>query len=61
MQIKVKNYLKNGDQVEIITSLSANPSPLWEKIAVTSKVKSQIRRFMRSKKIDEHISFGKKS
>lgn len=54
----LKTILKNGDQVEIITSLSANPSPLWERIAVTSKVKSQLRKFMRSKKKNEHIKFG---
>ena len=32
---------------------------LWERFAATSKVKSQLRRFMRSKKRDEHITFGK--
>ncbi len=55
----LKMKLKNGDQVEIITSLTAQPSPLWERFTVTNKVKSQIRKFMRSKKLDEHISFGK--
>ena len=54
----LKTTLKNGDQVEIITSLSANPSPLWERIAVTTKVKSQLRKFMKSKKKNEHIKFG---
>ena len=55
----LKTQLNNGDQVEILTSDYSQPSPLWERFAVTSKVKSQLRRFMRSKKIDEHISFGK--
>ena len=55
----LKMKLKNGDQVEIITSTNAQPSPLWERFTVTSKVKSQVRRFMKSKKIDEHIVFGK--
>ena len=55
----LKTKLKNGDQVEILTSDHSQPSPLWERFAVTSKVKSQIRRFTRSKKIDEHITFGK--
>ena len=54
----LKTILKNGDQVEIITSSSASPSPLWERIAVTSKVKSQLRKFLRSKKKNEHIKFG---
>ena len=55
----LKSILKNGDQVEILTSNDSQPSPLWERFVTTSKVKSQIRRFMRSKKRDEHIVFGK--
>ena len=55
----LKTVLKNGDQIEIITSEESQPSPLWERFAVTSKVKSQIRRFFRSKKRDEYILFGK--
>ena len=45
----LKTVLKNGDQVEIITSLNATPSPLWERMAVTTKVKSQLRKFLKSK------------
>tara|TARA_Y100001970_G_scaffold88509_1_gene111717 strand:- start:6170 stop:8293 length:2124 start_codon:yes stop_codon:yes gene_type:complete len=55
----LKTFLKNGDQIEIITSEESQPSPLWERFAATTKVKSQIRRFFRSKKRDEHILFGK--
>ena len=55
----LKTVLKNGDQIEIITSEESQPSPLWERFAVTSRVKSQIRRFFRSKKRDEYIIFGK--
>ena len=56
----LKKTLNNGDQVEIITSDNSDPSPLWERFAVTSKVKSQLRKFVRSKKIEEHRTFGKK-
>ena len=55
----LKTTLNNGDQVEIITSSEAKPSPLWERFSVTNKVRSQLRKFMRSKKKDEHIQFGK--
>ena len=55
----LKTQLNNGDQVEILTSDYSQPSPLWKRFVVTSKVKSQLRRFMRSKKIEEHIVFGK--
>ena len=55
----LKTILKNGDQIEIITSESSQPSPLWRRFAVTSKVKSQLRRFFRFKKKEEHIIFGR--
>ncbi len=55
----LKTILKNGDQIEIITSEAAQPSPLWGRFAVTTKVKSQLRRFFRSKKKDEYVIFGR--
>ena len=55
----LKTILKNGDQVEIMISDESQPSPMWERFAVTSKVKSQLRRFFRSKKRDEYVRFGK--
>ncbi|MBD1147931.1 bifunctional (p)ppGpp synthetase/guanosine-3',5'-bis(diphosphate) 3'-pyrophosphohydrolase [Pelagibacterales bacterium SAG-MED31] len=55
----LKTILKNGDQIEIITSEESQPSPLWQRFAVTSKVKSQVRRFFRTKKREEYILFGK--
>ncbi len=55
----LKTILKNGDQIEIITSESSQPSPMWQRFAVTTKVKSQLRRFSRFKKREEHIIFGR--
>ena len=55
----LKSILNNGDQVEILTSQESQPSPLWERFAATSKVKSHLRKFMRSKKRDEYVIFGK--
>jgi len=55
----LKTILKNGDQIEIITSESSQPSPLWQRFAVTTKVKSQLRRFSKFKKKEEHIIFGR--
>ncbi len=55
----LKTILKNGDQIEIITSESSQPSPLWQRFAVTTKVKSQLRRFFRFKKREEYIIFGR--
>ena len=55
----LKTLLNNGDQIEIITSETSQPSPLWQRFAVTTKVKSQLRRFFRFKKKEEHIIFGR--
>ena len=55
----LKTILKNGDQIEILTSDAAQPSPLWQRFAVTTKVKSQLRRFFRNKKRDEHLLLGR--
>ncbi len=55
----LKTILKNGDQIEIITSETSQPSPLWQRFAVTTKVKSQLRRFSRFKKREEYIIFGR--
>ncbi len=55
----LKTILKNGDQIEIITSEESQPSPLWQRFAVTSKVKFQVRRFFRTKKREEYTIFGK--
>ena len=51
--------LNNGDQVEIVTSKNSSPSPIWERFAVTSKVRSRIRKFIRSQRRDEYLKFGK--
>ena len=56
----LKSKLKNGDQVEVLTSDDSQPSPLWERFVATPKVKSQIRRFMRSKKKDGLAFVGRK-
>ncbi len=55
----LKTVLKNGDQIEIITSETSQPSPLWQRFAVTTKVKSQLRRFFKFKKKEEHVIFGR--
>jgi GTP pyrophosphokinase len=45
------NYeLKNGDQVEIITSKQAKPSMDWLKFVVTTKAKEKIKEYIRNEK-----------
>lgn len=50
--------LQNGDQVDIITAKSQNPSPTWERFVVTGKARSHIRRYIRQQQRDEYITLG---
>jgi len=50
--------LQNGDQVEIITAKTQNPSPTWERFVVTGKARSHIRRFIRQQQRNEYVSLG---
>ena len=47
---QLSSVLKNGDQVEILTSTRGFPEPIWLENCVTGKSKSSIRRFIRSEK-----------
>lgn len=55
----LRTVLNNGDQVDIITSKSQNPSPTWERFVVTGKARSRIRRFVRLQKRHQFIELGK--
>jgi GTP diphosphokinase / guanosine-3',5'-bis(diphosphate) 3'-diphosphatase len=52
--------LRNGDQVEIITTKEQAPSPLWEQFVVTGRARAEIRRFLRHAQRGEHVKFGRK-
>jgi GTP pyrophosphokinase len=43
----LRTILRNGDQVEVMTSLAQKPSPTWEKFVVTGKARCGIRRALR--------------
>ena len=57
--VPLRTQLKNGDQVEIITSKTQTPSPSWERFVVTGKARSEIRRFMRTQQRNEYINLGR--
>lgn len=50
--------LNNGDQVEIITSKTQNPSPAWERFVVTGKARSHIKRYVRQQQKVEYAALG---
>jgi GTP pyrophosphokinase len=55
----LRSELRNGDQVEIITSKAQTPSPTWERFVVTGKARSRVRRFIRLKERDEYEKLGR--
>lgn len=57
--VPLKTQLKNGDQVEIITSKTQTPSPSWERFVVTGKARSEIRKFIRTQQRTEYIALGR--
>ncbi len=56
--VQLRTVLKNGDQVDIITSKAQTPSPDWEKFVVSGKAKACIRRFVRLKEKDQYGELG---
>jgi len=57
--VPLKAQLKNGDQVDIITSKAQTPSPAWERFVVTGKARSEIRKFVRTQQRNEYINLGR--
>jgi len=54
----LRTQLRNGDQVEIITSKAQTPSPTWERFVVTGKARARIRRFIRIQEKEEYEKLG---
>jgi GTP pyrophosphokinase len=57
--VPLRTELRNGDQVEIITSKAQTPSPTWESFVVTGKARACIRRFVRGQQRLEYIQLGR--
>ncbi len=55
----LNSELSNGDQVEIITAKTQNPSPTWERFVVTGKAKSHIRKYIRNQQRGEYVTLGR--
>src|SRR5690606_14304628 len=57
--VQLRQVLRNGDQVEIITSKTSKPSLEWERFVVTGKARARIRRFARQQQHAEHAKLGR--
>ena len=56
----LRTELKNGDQVEIITSPTARPNPSWLNFVATGKARSRIRHFLKSLQQRESALLGER-
>ena len=54
----LNTVLKNGDNVEIITSASQRPNYGWLKFAVTSKARNKIKNYLHKKEKEESVKIG---
>ncbi|MBL4693347.1 MAG: bifunctional (p)ppGpp synthetase/guanosine-3',5'-bis(diphosphate) 3'-pyrophosphohydrolase, partial [Magnetovibrio sp.] len=54
----LRTRLKNGDQVDIVTSKSHTPSPTWQNFVVSGKAKARIRLYIRLKERDQYLELG---
>ncbi len=55
----LRSQLRNGDQVEIITSKAQTPSPTWERFVVSGKARARIRRFVRFQEREQYEKLGR--
>ena len=58
--LPLRTELKNGDQVEIITSPTARPNPSWLNFVATGKARSRIRHFLKSLQQRESALLGER-
>jgi guanosine-3',5'-bis(diphosphate) 3'-pyrophosphohydrolase len=58
--VPLKTPLRNGDFVEIITAENHRPSRSWLDLVRTSRAKSKILQYLRSKQQDEYSGEGRK-
>jgi GTP pyrophosphokinase len=56
----LRTELKNGDQVEIMTSPTARPNPSWLNFVGTGKARSRIRHFLKSLQQKESAVLGER-
>ncbi|MEC7488551.1 MAG: bifunctional (p)ppGpp synthetase/guanosine-3',5'-bis(diphosphate) 3'-pyrophosphohydrolase [Pseudomonadota bacterium] len=54
----LRTEVRNGDQVEVLTSADGTPSPTWEQWVVTGKARARIRRYVRSERREEFTKLG---
>ncbi|MFM9939323.1 MAG: RelA/SpoT family protein [Hyphomicrobiaceae bacterium] len=59
-QMPLNTQLRNGDEVMILTSASQTPPSAWERVAVTGKARSAIRRAARDALRRQYAELGRR-
>ncbi len=57
--VPLRTCLQNGDQVEVLTSKTSTPNPIWLNFVATGKARTRIRRFIRQQQHAEFARLGK--
>jgi GTP pyrophosphokinase len=57
--VPLDHRLKNGDRVDIITSKNHTPSPDWLDFVATSKARTKIRAWIKTKQRERSIELGR--
>ncbi|MBL8359120.1 MAG: bifunctional (p)ppGpp synthetase/guanosine-3',5'-bis(diphosphate) 3'-pyrophosphohydrolase [Rubrivivax sp.] len=58
--VALRNELKSGDVVEIITAPGARPNPSWLNIVRTGRARSKIRHYLKTMESEESRALGEK-
>src|SRR6267154_4693504 len=58
--LPLRTELKNGDQVEVLTSPTARPNPSWLSFVATGKARSRIRHFLKGLQQRESAALGER-
>jgi GTP pyrophosphokinase len=56
--VPLKTTLRNGDQVDIITSPYQHPEAAWERFVITGKAKACIKKFIKAQEKAEFTALG---
>jgi guanosine-3',5'-bis(diphosphate) 3'-pyrophosphohydrolase len=59
-QHSLATALRNGDEVQILTSETQTPQAAWEKVAITGKARSAIRRAARDARRRQYAELGRR-
>ena len=58
--VPLRQELRNGDRVEIITASNAKPNPGWLQYVRTGKARSNIRHFLKTMQYEESAGLGER-